>query len=580
MTRERYRRLSWAIAMAMTLAIFLAVFLKLDFRYAQNDDAGILRSFMGYETGKPAHFHIYIHGLLAWPLYALALAFPGVAWFSVLQIALLCFADVLIAKSIMQCFVKHDQPFWLGALFAAMFLTAFALSACAHITFTLTSALLGAAAVLQMFSVDYERASDGAVVRGLLLALAPALLAYALRQITALPVLAFCGLGFAMIAAERFGFGKARRRALKPMLVSLLAVVLAMGGMAGVRAWEIASNDAGDYLAWQDATAEILDYQGTQNLTPEALADVGWSENTRLLVNDWFFLDPDISTEAFETLAAYQRGQEPAQPGARLSGALGVLGGFARTETDAMRSAMLLLLVMALCVFGAVTRKGRTARLLTALGVTLTLLAAMLLYLALEGRLPTRAVMTALLPAAGLLFALLPACLPKPDGGRRLRSALAVLTALCVAQTVYYAAGAVPGLLRNEAAAEIGEPVADLDEYALSEPDMLFIHDSTLAIDTRLFPDTSEGIPHNVTYWGGWGLGSRESIEQFANFGIDLADFPAETFLREDVCLASGVIDPPPEKLLAYLREKVDPSVDYTIYSEYGNVHFFQFYLP
>ena len=137
----------------------------------------------------------------------------------------------------------------------------------------------------------------------------------------------------------------------------------------------------------------------------------------------------------------------------------------------------------------------------------------------------------------------------------------------------------VPALLPDaEAAAEVGDPAAALDEYALWNPDMLFIHDLTLAVDTRLFPDVSEGIPHNVVCWGGWNLRSPATVEQFAAFGIDLLNFDPSDLLRYDVCIASGVVDPPPTLVIDYLREKVDPSCDYMIYSEMGGVYFFQFY--
>ena len=65
--RNRNRRLAWLIGLLLTVGLFLFIAFCLDWRYNQNDDIGILRSFMGYETGEPAHFHIYIHGLLAWP---------------------------------------------------------------------------------------------------------------------------------------------------------------------------------------------------------------------------------------------------------------------------------------------------------------------------------------------------------------------------------------------------------------------------------------------------------------------------------------------------------------------------------
>ena len=101
---NRNRRLAWLIGLLLTVGLFLFIAFCLDWRYNQNDDIGILRSFMGYETGEPAHFHIYIHGLLAWPLHWLGLAAPGVAWFSWMQLGFLFLASVVCQKSIMQRF--------------------------------------------------------------------------------------------------------------------------------------------------------------------------------------------------------------------------------------------------------------------------------------------------------------------------------------------------------------------------------------------------------------------------------------------------------------------------------------------
>ena len=101
MTTRHRNGLCWLIGIGMTAALFAFVFLALDPKYAVNDDSGILRPFMGYETGEPAHFQIFIHGLLAWPIYWLAKAFPTVAWFSIVQIALLCLSCWMIFKSVM-----------------------------------------------------------------------------------------------------------------------------------------------------------------------------------------------------------------------------------------------------------------------------------------------------------------------------------------------------------------------------------------------------------------------------------------------------------------------------------------------
>ena len=179
--RVRNRRLAWLISLAITAGLFLFIALFLDWRYSQNDDISILRSFMGYETGEPAHFQIFIHGLLAWPIYWLAKAFPTVAWFSIVQIALLCLSCWMIFKSVMQCFVNRDKPLWMGVV-GALALAAVFLELCTQITFTLTAGLLGAAAVAQVLSIDAEKSGFRQTALGVMGALPPTAFAYALRK--------------------------------------------------------------------------------------------------------------------------------------------------------------------------------------------------------------------------------------------------------------------------------------------------------------------------------------------------------------------------------------------------------------
>lgn len=566
------RRLAWLLALFMTAALFACCFAFLDMRYAVNDDAGILKAFLGYETGTPARFHIYIHGLLALPLSLLGTAFPGIAWFSVMQLALLFLAFTVAAKSVMQCFVNREKPLWAGALFAALFLALFGLRFLSRITFTQTAALLGAAAVLQMLSIDHARASSRKVVVGMAGALALVVLGYSLRQITALPILAFCGLTFVYVACEYYGFAGRAKRALRPLVVSLVMVAVVMGGMVGVRAWEIERSGAKEYLAWQKANTPVIDYYGVNSVTDEMAEAVGWTPMTRRLAKDWCFLDSRLTTESFEQLAQMLEKQDKSTFLGRLTKAGETVSQTARANRDVLRLFGPAALVLLMCFAGAALTRRLYPALAAALGVLLAAL--MLLYLALGGRLPLHAALMALLPLAALVFGLLPACLP---------NGLCKTQAMCALLTAAYAAfalsGAVPPLIKDPAEEERMSPMAMLEESALNEPECLFIYDYDIAAtDARLFPDYSQGVPHNVTFWGGWALRSPQSIEQFRAFGIDLAHFDPAVFLREDVYLATGGINPDRMPILDWVIEEADPNADAILMGEFGNLCLFQFY--
>ena len=99
-----------------------------------------------------------------------------------------------------------------------------------------------------------------------------------------------------------------------------------------------------------------------------------------------------------------------------------------------------------------------------------------------------------------------------------------------------------------------------------------------MVMDPRMFPNTENGVPTNVMFWGGWGTRSPEYMAQLSAFGIDPDNMDATIFLREDVRLARGCVSPEPLKLLAHLSDLRGDGVDYTIDSEWGGVYLFQFY--
>ena len=373
MTVRRRSAVCWLAALGMTAAMFALIFLVLDPQYAVNDDSGILRPFMGFETGEPAHFHIYLHGLLAWPLHWLGLAAPGVAWLSWMQLAFLFLASAVCQKSIMQRFAGAKKPLWLGALFALAFTCAFVLPYATRITFTQTAALLGAAAVLQILSVDHAEASYGAVLRGMGLALVLLVLAYALRQVAALPIACFCGAALLYVAARDDGFG--RIKSIKPLVVSVVLAAVVMAGLTGLREWEIDANGARDYLAWQASTEDLMDRYGFEGIPQEELDRVGWSANTAAMVgSQWFFLDESVSTEAFDQLTAYIRATRDMSLSARAGEAAQVLAAFPADNPAVMPSLWLLAAVIVLSAAGAaLLPRGGRFRMLGALLLTVLL---------------------------------------------------------------------------------------------------------------------------------------------------------------------------------------------------------------
>lgn len=308
-------------------------------------------------------------------------------------------------------------------------------------------------------------------------------------------------------------------------------------------------------------------------LTPEMLAEAGWDDMTVQMAHRFCFLNPVITTESMELLEEYAKSLQPEWQVKK--GIKAVAKAMLGDDPFRLTVEVLGWLMLACLAALILKKKERCGWHWAALGLNAALCAACLLYLGMRGRLPLRALRTVLLPMAAAVMGLLPACLPQKLRGKSI--GLIGLT-LCVAWTGWYLADTIPDLLYDEELAlEVGNPGEALDAYALSEPDMLFIYDETLINDARMFPNTSEGIPTNVVFWGGWGFRSETSYQQFAAFDIDLDHFDADMWLREDICLTSLVVDPPAELMMNYLRRQY-PDIDYVLYGEDCGVYYYQFY--
>ena len=262
----------WLTGLCMSTALMAAIFLFGDLKYAMNDDTAILRQYMGFGTGVIPEAHAFLHPLLSTPLRWLGLAAPEVAWFSWMQLALLWLAGAVSVKALMQCFAHRGRSPWLGAAAGAVYLTLFGMTYACHVTFTVTAAVLGAAAVLQLCSIDGERYTDGQVFRALMLALALTALCGGLRLICVLPVALYCGLALVPLAARDFGFGRRKKRSWKPLLCGVCVVVLVLGALPLWRAAKMKAAGMEDYLNWQNANGRVVDYYGIKGLTDEELA--------------------------------------------------------------------------------------------------------------------------------------------------------------------------------------------------------------------------------------------------------------------------------------------------------------------
>lgn len=567
MTHRNSARSCWLWGAGITALLWGFLLCFSDIYFAANDDQFILRAMTGFQPGGTPDFHPFLLGFYVYPLRWLQRFFPGVAWYSLLELLLLALALTVILKSLLQCWLRAGRRLRTGLLLCAGYAALYGSNYLARVTFTVTGAMLGAAAVAQILSIDCQSASDRSLLRAMTLAILLLILCYGLRQLSLVPVLGYCGIAFLLRFCSFFGFGKQTKRSARPMLVAAGLALLILGGLFAGRALEIRLKQKQDALQWQQARSQVLDYINLKSLPSEALESVGWTDEQRILLDKWNTMDEAISTEALRSVRKnWYNSETTTSAGAAIEDLRCRSPWFVRT--------MVVLFGLGLfALFCAFRNRRENPWLPLALLMTGLLCFLFFCYLALKGRLPYRAVTVALLPAAAMVFCLLGECLP--TGSRRFRTA--VLCVLLALLTAYPLSSLLPVLQRKRSPWDYNAH-ADMDVQALAHPDLLLIYSTELVNDMRMFPDMSQGVPQNLTFWGGWSRGSEEYTAKLAAFGLDGEHFTAADWLRPALRFIS-LKEAPDEALLAYLRSELGP-VEWDAEKVSAGLYFFRFFQP
>ena len=567
MTHRNSARSCWLWGAGITALLWGFLLCFSDIYFAANDDQFILRAMTGFQPGGTPDFHPFLLGFYVYPLRWLQRFFPGVAWYSLLELLLLALALTVILKSLLQCWLRAGRRLRTGLLLCAGYAALYGSNYLARVTFTVTGAMLGAAAVAQILSIDCQSASDRSLLRAMTLAILLLILCYGLRQLSLVPVLGYCGIAFLLRFCSFFGFGKQTKRSARPMLVAAGLALLILGGLFAGRALEIRLKQKQDALQWQQARSQVLDYINLKSLPSEALESVGWTDEQRILLDKWNTMDEAISTEALRSVRKnWYNSETTTTAGAAIEDL--------RWRSPWFVQTMVVLFGLGLfALFCAFRNRRENPWLPLALLMTGLLCFLFFCYLALKGRLPYRAVTVALLPAAAMVFCLLGEC-PLPTARNGWRAALGILLAVSMAAPL----PALLGAVRRRRSPWDYNAHADMDAQALTHPDLLLIYSTELVNDMRMFPDTSQGVPQNLTFWGGWSRGSDEYNAKLAAFGLDGEHFTAADWLRPALRFIS-LKEAPDEALLAYLRSELGP-VEWEAEKVSAGLYFFRFFQP
>lgn len=543
------KRLRWMIpwlagALAATV-LFLGLAAVFGLRYENSDDMLFVKGFMGFEGGKPVDFTLYTHTFLAWVLHALSVAVPGLAWFSLFQLGLLFLSVTVIVK----CAIRMGK--WAGLIGGLLYAGVFAAFACSRLSYTTTAALAGAAAVMQLMEYGQSQTRFQRFA-ALFWAVSLFLCAYSLRQMTALPILAYCLLALCLQGVKAWQ----AKMDLRPVIAAAVVLCGLLAVFAGVREWEITARGERDTLTWQKSRIELFDYTGFEkDISPAVEADTGLTDLQTQLVQQWHFWDEAVTAEAFQTMTEAYINEEKDSVWTKLSD-------FLKGNPRYVCAVVILALAFIWVLMGQQTRWDALAALLALLGGFV-----MLLYLCWRGRVLFRGLDVVFLPCAAMLLALALQNRPEKKAVWGILAALMVIFTGVDAYLTMDVLDATPDWVSMQREDE-------LERFALKNPDKLIVRTPNLLRDTRLLPNVSSGLPVNTVIWGDWYCrmpGWRYQMEcyGFDPLGFTLADWTDETLLF------ATVEEAPPKLLLDGVSEALGREAQHELYGEEGTLRFF-----
>lgn len=533
----------WLAAALPVAALLVYTLVFTHPHYDLNDDVLLMRSFGGMVGGVYENFNYITHTFLGWLLHGLSVLWPDVAWFSVAQITLLWGSAYAVSLGALRAAERLALPAWCGWLAGTAYLLGLAAEGLTSVTYTVTAAAAGGAAVWRLLAVDWH-SGHGTAVRGALGSGAFLYAAYLLRAQAFLPSL--CVWLGALVT-----LGLLKKADWRALGCGAAAVAVLFGISAGVRAAQLSNPQYASYLAWQAARTQAVDYGGMAAADTDELQAAGWTPQMAELALSGCLLDADVTTEALAAMeppAETRSVQEAAET-------LRVL--FGRSRGTYWACVALAGLCAAAALMALISLRGsRLWPFLASVGCGAGAVA-MLFYLAWMGRLPARAAMTVLLPACAMALWLV------LNGAAALRRGCAARRGAAVAAVLACAVLLAPCMKAsyqntyNPSAAQGESACTRLERYALSHGDELFIADLAFGEDRSLFPDWSAGKPNNLLLsWGGWNNHSEGYCAVFARFGYEHDQFRIADFLDSPLRLVTGEGAQPAEAFMNCLREQ------------------------
>lgn len=516
------------IATAVTATFFVILYWKSRIVFFINDDENILYTLAGYYTNGVPGDHSFVNYLLAFFIGGLYSLIPSIPWYGIFHVVVLFSSIVMIGKSLLKEASNSRLPWIIGVcVFSGLTVLCF-IHPVTLMQFTVTSAMAGTAAVALLLTA--ESGENNWKHADYILSAIFMVVCYCHRKNTGNVILCFYALVMVYRLLKRFGQRKnlglnVRGVLLSRPVITFLAAVLCIGVAVFISEGVVRTTDEWDaFYEYDEARFKVTDYAHDSYWQNEELYDsMGWTGSLyRLCCTGYlFFMDERVNADSFNAISAtgYQTTNSTLEE--CLANFMSLFNG----ESLAVVCVCIVLLLFVPAVMISL-KKWKENWLELLLGLcALGGAAIMTFYLCWKGRFILRAFQTIIYPTIIVLIVVLLRIL----GSLRIKKLNRVSKiAVAVAMIVIGAGTLRVGYdlmceTRLQACARIEKSNRThlVEEYAMENPDNMYIYDTSLTFRYSPFITYTECYPSNLSYWGGMGWNSPTLLDQAEQNGIE-----------------------------------------------------------
>ena len=496
----------WLISLAIVVVFFLWAFRITIVSFMTNDDTSILRAIAGIPKNGLDHASGAFSNILFCGLLSLFYRIdPEGWWYTGYHLAAILCSCTIIGRCILLKIRRRGWPILIGCFILFFLCTGVILYPLSELSFTVTPAIAGSAAVALVLCRNETKKLSGRVVLDIVSVILM-VLCYMQRVGTGKALLCFWALAVAYQAVKTILLRYPQwKKQLLSLGICVLSVLLLVGACRISRT-EV-SYDA-EYSYAEKYRALVMDYL-LGDLSTEDLEAAGIPYELGVLLHQWYFMDERISTETFQTLVTRYYTESVSKESASPLSVL--LASMAETVEALFYGSVrpwltaLSLLLLTLSLLGFI-RHGRKYWLealcsLCSVGGAFVLC----LYLIMRGRFLFRAYLVVFIPA---IITLLIMALSQPESTRETPCPLAykgatvlLVIACCVA--CLFSAYNTPSAKSDVTREYVFGDQWQIEAYANENSDLLFVTNSTMQ---NLDPFHGGSYPTNIKLWGGTGV--------------------------------------------------------------------------